>query len=528
MEDQGSAGEAVGWSGAGGNAADSPRDRGYRTAFKATSITGTSSLIQVLLRMAKSKVIAVKVGPGGIGMFGVLTAATSLASTIAGLGLNGSGVRQVAAAAGSGDEERIARVVTTLRRVTWVLGIAGAALVVLFAEPIARLSAGSEEYAGYVRVLAPLVFFTIVHGSQTALLRGLRRVAILARLKIIGAFFGTLFAVPLVLAWGIDGIPPAMLMTAGVALLASWWYARQVRVPGVKLSGPQLWAETSGLVGLGAAFLLTGLQATGLQYALRTILLHESDLEAVGQFLAAAALSHVYVDFVLQAMGLDYLPRLAGVQEDSDACNRLVNEQTETSMLIAGPGIVAMTVLAPVLIPLLYSGRFGEAVEVFRWQCLGMFLKVASWPVGYVLIARGMRGAFVAVQTVTNIFYLGSFFLLSRHFGLTGAAMAFAVLYLWHLPLVFTVVRRATGLAWSEGVRSILLANGGAFAAALACHAWLPRPWGVVAGLVPAAALAVWSYLELCDRLQLSLARVVLDRAARLVGLGRARRTEIP
>lgn len=516
-------------------AAESPEapERGeaaasYRESLKATSLTGVSSLIQVLLRMAKSKVIAVTVGPGGIGMFGVLTAATGLVSTIAGLGLNGSGVRQVAAAAGSGDQERVARVITTLRRITWVLGLAGAALVAFFAEPIARLSVGSAEYAGYVRILAPLVFFTIVHGSQTALLRGLRRVAVLARLRILGAFFGTLFAVPLVLAWGIDGIPPAMLMTAGVALLASWWYARQVRVPRVKLSGAQLLAETNGLVGLGAAFLVTGLQASGLEYALRTILLHESDLATVGQFLAAAALSHVYVDFVLQAMGLDFLPRLASVQGDPAACNRLVNEQTETSLLIAGPGIVAMTVLAPVLIPLLYSGRFGEAVEVFRWQCLGMFLKVASWPVGYVLIARGMRRSFLLVQTVTNVFYLASFSLLARYFGLTGAALSFAVLYLGHLPLVFAVVRPATGLVWSAGVRSILLANGSAFAAALACYAFMPRPWGVVAGLVPAAALAGWSYLELCKRLQLSLARVAFERVARLVARGRPRRTEIP
>lgn len=497
---------------------------GYRTALKATSLTGASALVQVVLRMAKSKVIAVKVGPGGIGMFGVLTAATSLVSTVAGLGLNGSGVRQVAAAIGSGDQERVARVITTLRRVTWVLGATGAALVVLFAAPIARLSAGSEEYARYVRVLAPLVFFTIVQGSQTALLRGLRRVAILARLRILGAFFGTLFAVPLVLAWGIDGIPSAMLMSASVALLASWWYARQVRVARVQLNGAQLWAETSGLIGLGAAFLFTELQASGMQYALRTILLHESDLQTVGQFLAAAALSHVYVDFVLQAMGLDYLPRLAGVQADAQECNRLVNEQTETSMLVAGPGIVAMTVLAPLLIPLLYSGRFGEAVEVFRWQCLGMFLKVASWPVGYVLIARGMRRAFVVVQTVTNVFYLASFFLLAKYFGLTGGAMAFAVLYLGHLPFVFAVVRHATGLAWSTGVRRILLANGSAFAAALACHAWLPRLWGVVAGLAPAVALALWSYLELCKRLQLPLARVAVERAARFVGLRNRRR----
>jgi PST family polysaccharide transporter len=289
-----------------------------------------------------------------------------------------------------------------------------------------------------------------------------------------------------------------------------------VEIPSVSLSAREFLGELRGLVGLGAVFLLTGLQATGIEFLLRTILLHQTDLATVGQFLAAAALSHVYVNFILQAMGMDYLPRLTRVKDDPVACNRLVNEQSEVALLLAGAGIVALTVLAPLLIPLLYSGRFAAAIEVFRWQCLGVLLKVASWPIGFVLIAKGMRTTFLVTETSTYLFYLISFYVLSTAFGLLGAALAFAVMYAFHLTLILGVVRRATGFAWSAGSRSVLLGTGAAYAAALACDAWVPRPWSALAGGVVVAATAAWAYRQLCRRLDLPLARLVVERLARV------------
>ena len=45
------------------------------------------------------------------------------------MGINSSGVRQIAEAVGTGDSERIARTVTTLRRVAFCSGVVGALLL---------------------------------------------------------------------------------------------------------------------------------------------------------------------------------------------------------------------------------------------------------------------------------------------------------------------------------------------------------------------------------------------------------------
>lgn len=489
---------------------DSCSASGYREVLKATSITGVSSLVQILLRMVKSKVIAVAVGPTGIGMFGVLTSATGLISTLVGLGINSSGVRQIAAA--DGDEDHTARVVRTLRRTSSVLGLLGTIVVLIFAKPIARLTTGSEEYAGYLMLLAPLIFFTTVNGGQIALLRGLRLISTLARLSIIGAVVGTGLAVPFVLILGLDGIAPAMLVTAAVTLGASWFYARQVKIPDVTLTPGQFRDEVSRLLGLGVVFLLTGVQTNAVQFTIRTVLLYLTDLVTVGQFLAAAMLSHVYVGFVLQAMGMDYLPRLTRNHHDARSCNRLVNEQTEVALLVAGPGIVALAVFAPLLIPVFYSAQFSAAIEVFRWQCLGVLIKVTSWPIGFVLIAKGMRRTYLVTETVSNVFYLAIFFIFAKAFGLIGAALAYAALYLFYLAMVLILVHKVTGFWWSACAQTVLVTTVASYVSTLAINAWVPSPWGAIAGFCLVIATCLWAYHQLCRRLDLPLARVVVQK----------------
>ena len=52
-------------------------------------------------------------------------------------------------------------------------------------------------------------------------------------------------------------------------------------------------------------------------------------------------------------LGMDFYPRLVGVAYDHRACNATVNEQTQASLLMAGPGILATITFAPLVVALL-------------------------------------------------------------------------------------------------------------------------------------------------------------------------------
>ncbi len=86
----------------------------YGQILKSSALIGGSSAINIAIGIVRTKAMAVLLGPAGFGLMGVYGSIIDLAQSIAGMGINSSGVRQIAAATGSGDTNRIARTVVVL------------------------------------------------------------------------------------------------------------------------------------------------------------------------------------------------------------------------------------------------------------------------------------------------------------------------------------------------------------------------------------------------------------------------------
>ena len=97
----------------------------YGQILKSSVLIGGSTVLGIGIGIVRTKAMAVLLGPAGFGLMGLYGSIADLVVSIAGMGVNSSGVRQIAEAAGSGDDERIARTVTVLRRTAVLLGIFG-------------------------------------------------------------------------------------------------------------------------------------------------------------------------------------------------------------------------------------------------------------------------------------------------------------------------------------------------------------------------------------------------------------------
>src|SRR6202008_1106961 len=103
-----------------------PETTSHVEALKSTSIIGGSTVIVMLIRMLRTKVLAILLGPGGIGLEAIYDSVITLSKTAVAFGVSSAGVRKSAAAVGSGSEAMIAITVSPLRRVCLALGIIGA------------------------------------------------------------------------------------------------------------------------------------------------------------------------------------------------------------------------------------------------------------------------------------------------------------------------------------------------------------------------------------------------------------------
>lgn len=425
----------------------------YHQILRSVSILGGASFINIFIGLARTKVAAVLLGPAGVGLIGIFQSLMSTASSVAGLGFGNVGTRQIAEAEGLKNAQAIAAARRALFYGTLILATVGSVAFWAARDILAARVLGSSNFAEPIGWLSLGVALMVAGGSQSALLNGLRRIGDIARVSVISALLSTVLGVAILWLWGHEGIVGFILVTPLCSFVVGHWYVAQLpKVCTRPTPWQMLMEQWRNLVGLGSVFMLAGLVAAFSQLLVRTLIQRELGPEALGNFQASSQISITYLGFVLTAMGADYYPRLTASIKDHVATNRMINEQTEIALLLAGGILLAMMGLAPWVIELLYSNKFTEATGILRWQVIGDVLKIVSWPLGFVLLASGDSRAFLFAELTG----FGSFVLLTwvglPWFGVQAAGIAFFAMYAVCVLVVYWLARFKTGFRWTSRI----------------------------------------------------------------------------
>jgi len=71
-------------------------NKSYKTIVKTTGLIGAVQVFQIVFGLIRNKVLAILVGTHGVGIWGLYKNFTDMATKISMLGLDSSGVRQIA------------------------------------------------------------------------------------------------------------------------------------------------------------------------------------------------------------------------------------------------------------------------------------------------------------------------------------------------------------------------------------------------------------------------------------------------
>ncbi|MGH9517148.1 MAG: O-antigen translocase [Terriglobales bacterium] len=466
----------------------------YGQILKSSVLVGGSSFLNIGIGIIRTKALAVLLGPGGFGLFGLFGSVADLTQNIAELGVNSSGVRQIAEAVGTGDRITIARTAAILRRTSIVLGAFGAAFLILFSKQVSKITFGGTEEALPISLLSLVVLFKIVSAGQASLIQGTRRIADLAKMSVLGALFGVFTAIPLIYFFREKGVVPSLVSVAGMTILTSWWYSRKIAVEKVTVTFAEVRKEASALLKLGSVFMASGFMTMGVAYFVRIAVLRMVGYEATGLYQSAWNLGGFYVGIILQAMGADFYPRLTASINNYEEANRLVNEQTLIGLLIAGPGVLATLTFAPLVIAMFYSAKFAAAVGVLRWICLGATLQVVTWPMGFIAVAKGRQGFFFVSEFAWTVFAIIAALFCIKHWGVEGAGVAFFCSYVLHALITYPIARHLSGFHWSAS--NVAMGSMFLCVIGLAFCSWyfLPFRWATIAGIAATVWLSIYSF----------------------------------
>lgn len=473
----------------------------YRQILRSSSIIGGAQAINYVISLVRIKVVAVLLGPTGVGLVGLYMSATSLIGSATSLGLSGSGVREVSLAYSRDDPERAARAITILRRACWVTGFLGWLVAVALAVPLSKWMTGTSAHALAISMLGGTLVLGAIGGGQMAVLQGMRRIGDIARVNVIAAVLNTLVAIALYAWLGQAGIVPVLVISAIVTLGVSFHYARRIDIKAVAMTWRETVKEASPLLRLGVALMGSALLVGGLDLFTRSLISRELGIEATGIYQAAWSLSGVFAAFILQAMGTDFYPRLTSVIHDQAVATATVNQQTEIGILLALPGLIATFAFAPWVIKLFYSQAFLPASEVLTWMTLGVFGRVISWPMGFIMLAMGSARWFLGTEAFFVVLQAGLTLWLVPSYGVVGAAYAFALSYCFYTIGMLCVSRVLNKFKWSVDVLWLLVAATLLVVSSILISLLAPEPWNWLSGSITVVCAMLVSARGLTRRL---------------------------
>jgi O-antigen/teichoic acid export membrane protein len=426
-----------------------------RSLIKSMLIVGSARVVNILISIVRIKVLAVLLGPSGVGLLSVYNSLLDMVQKTAGLGMGSSGLREIAYS--RGDEATLSRVRRVLFAAHLIQGALAMIAVWLLRERIAIWLFGDTARTMEVGLIGIAILITLLFCTQTTLLQGLRKIGDLGRIAVFGDFFSTLVCLAAVWLQGENGLILFILVQPLAGVLIALHYTRHLPKPtAARLSLFETWDVWKPMAKLGAAFMLGGLATAATLLLVRGRISQELGLDAVGYFAAAWGITMIYLGFLLGAMRTDYYPRLIEVIHDKVAAVQLINDQTQLGLAIIGPGLLLLIGLAPWVITLLYSAQFDPAVTLLQWQTVGNVFKIASSALGLSIVAAGKAMTFFFVELSFNIVFFGMVFVLMPHFGLEATAYAFIVGYLVHMIMVYLLARRTLGFRWQSFSVSLL------------------------------------------------------------------------
>lgn len=411
--------------------------------MRASFYTAASTAARLLAGLVVIKLVAWFAGPEGVGKFGQFMSLMSLLAVLAGGGISAGIVKYVAEY-----RDDTARLTRLLGAALWyalgaslLMGI----LTLVFSQSLAQWLLGDSRYASLIRILAVAQMGIALANYVLAVINGFMDVRRLAMVQVAGSVLNVAMVAWLSHWQHLYGALLALILgqTLWLAVgLPAWWRSPYFQRGMLRLQFDR------DMIGRLARFSMMTLTAALLSplvnIAVRDHLASQFGWEQVGYWQAVSKVSDAYLLFITTAINVYYLPKLASIDDRASLVTELRNAYRFLLPLVVVLALAVFIARGWVTL-LLFNEGFAPANALYGPQLVGDVIKIASFVLSYLMLAKAMTRLFVASECVFAASYLGLVYVFTAHFGLVGAMYAFTANYTLYFLFNVWVARRFLG-----------------------------------------------------------------------------------
>lgn len=408
---------------------------------RTSALTAVWTFIRLVAAFAVNKVVAVVAGPAGLALIGQVQNVGSIMQGLSS-GLFGTAVVKYSAE-WKDDAERRDRFLSLTFSLGLYLTLAVAGLVGVLSHWLAARLLNDAGYWWVFFLLGLTAPLFLVNSLMLSFLNGIGAIKELTLINIAQSMFGLLLSIALPLAFGLNGALAAAALSSTVVfglIVRRFWRIGWATVRQIDFLAEQ--DNLKRIAGFALVAMTTSICAPASQLVVREWVLERCSPQEAGYWQCLIRFSGAYLVFFTTTMSVYYLPRFAetGVREVWAELRRVV--------VVVWPLAAALffgiwLARAP-LMQLLFAPEFLPAGKILHWQLIGDFLKLNSWLLGTLLLARGAVAWVVVSELIAATAYVASAIWFVGHDGsggADGAAKASVLLYSFHLAIMLYAAR---------------------------------------------------------------------------------------
>lgn len=408
------------------------------TLIRTTVFTSMTTIAKLFAGFLINKALAIYTGPSGLAVVGQFKNFLTLVTTFS-TGATNTGVTKYLAE--YKDENRKQDVIQTSLSFALLVSIAISVCLLLFSKHLSTRLFYTSEYSYLFILLAATISLFSLNSLLLSILNGYKKIKLLTLANISNSVISLLITVLLIFLFNLPGALIALVINQSVVFFASifivfrqkWFnkiaYSIRLNKPILKkLIYFSLITFTSVLTGPTSLILVRKHIAETLSW------------EIAGYWEGVWQLSSMYLSFVTASLSVYYLPKMSELES---------KEELVAEVISVARVVLPVMVLANILIYffrryvtlVIFSESFLPMTDLYAMQLTGDFLKVASWILSYILIAKALVLETVITSTIANILFVCLVYIFVGRLGVHGATVAYTINYLVYLVMIAWVVK---------------------------------------------------------------------------------------
>ena len=282
---------------------------------------------------------------------------------------------------------------------------------------------------GIVLSLLCFVFHTLIQ----SFFHGLKSYKIIVQSTLISALLTLGVSTALIYYTNKLGLVLSVFVPSVIMLLTYWFHIRKSWHFGQMLFGkPFRLFVFKPVLSFTLMSAVAAMVFPSVLIVIRSLLVEHSGVEIASYWVGDSRLSLFISGLAISSISLYYLPKLVEANTGQEML-RVVFWGVKFLFVVAFPAMLLIFWFGNDIIPLLYASSFLETIYLLKWELLGTFLKLLSFTVSFIMIAKKLTTVFVLSELISGLLFLGLSMLFIDLYAVVGASIAFAGTYFLYL-----------------------------------------------------------------------------------------------